>query len=129
MADAARYHWPAAEPHPDREDPYLQLLFVSIFVRDQERSLHFYVDQLGFNAVFDNRIEGYGRFVVVAPPDGTAVLALVRPEPDTDEYKLVGRSRDVVLITEDIDAKYQEWCQRGVRLLNPPQKPPWGGLF
>jgi len=28
-------------PSPDRQDPYPQLLFVSIFVRDQERSLRF----------------------------------------------------------------------------------------
>jgi catechol 2,3-dioxygenase-like lactoylglutathione lyase family enzyme len=102
---------------------------VTIFVRDQDRSLQFYVGQLGFNMVFDNRIDGYGRFVVVAPPDGTAVLALVRPEPETGEFQLVGRSRDVVLITEDIGTKYEEWRKRGVRFLNPPQKPPWGGRF
>ena len=82
--------------------------------------------QLGFNMVFDNRIDGMDVFVVVAPPDGTAVLALVRPEPETDEFKLVGRSRDVVLITEDIGTKYEEWRKCGVRFLNPPQKPPWG---
>src|SRR5260370_33064327 len=77
--------------------------------------------------VFGNGIDGYGRFVVVAPPDGTAVMALVRPETETDEFQLVGRSGDVVF--EDIATKYEEWRKRGVRFLNPPQKPPWGGRF
>jgi len=129
MANPYRSEWPAAELHPDRKDPYLRLLFVTMFVADQDRSLGFYVGQLGFSVVFDNGIEGYGRFVVVAPPDGTAVLALVQPAPDSDEAKRIGRSQEVVLITEDIVAKYQEWSQRGVQFLHPPQEPPWGGLF
>ena len=46
------------------------------FVRDQDRSLRFYVDQLGFSLVVDNRFEGGGRWIAVAPPDGSAILAL-----------------------------------------------------
>ncbi len=87
------------------------------------------MDQLGFKLAFDNRIDGYGRFVVVSPPDGTAVLALISPAPDSEEYKLIGRSADVVFVTEDVNAKYEEWCKRGVRFLQPPQEPVWGGLF
>jgi serine phosphatase RsbU (regulator of sigma subunit)/predicted enzyme related to lactoylglutathione lyase len=129
MANSSTAQWPAAIPNPDRQDPYLRILFVTIFVRDQGRSLRFYSDQLGFNLVFDNQFEGDDRFLVVAPPDGTAVLALVRPETDSEEYKLIGRAPDVVFITEDVVAKYEEWCKRGVRFLQAPQKPIWGGLF
>jgi len=35
----------------DGDDPYLRLHFVTIYVSDQERSLHFFVDQLGFSLV------------------------------------------------------------------------------
>jgi len=113
----------------DRRDPYLRLQSVTIFVHDQDRSLGFYLGQLGFSLVTDHRFEGGGRWVAVAPPDGAAILALVTPKPDSDEYKLIGRSRQVVFVTEDIDAKFQEWCQRGVRFHHPPQKPDWGGMF
>lgn len=37
----------------DRQDPYLRVLCVNVFVRDQDRSLRFYVDQLGFGLVVD----------------------------------------------------------------------------
>src|SRR5713101_507725 len=41
----------------DGQDPYLRVLCVNIFVRDQDRSLRFYVDQLGFNLVIDESYE------------------------------------------------------------------------
>ena len=41
----------------DREQPYLCLHFIVIFVRDQERSLRFYLDQLGFRLVVDHTFE------------------------------------------------------------------------
>src|ERR1700758_5386356 len=41
----------------DRENPYLLLQQVLIFVRDQDQSLRFFVDCLGFNIAFDRRNE------------------------------------------------------------------------
>ncbi|HEY1897474.1 MAG TPA: hypothetical protein VGG62_14430, partial [Terracidiphilus sp.] len=32
----------------DRKGQFIRLQFVNVFVRDQERSLRFFVDQLGF---------------------------------------------------------------------------------
>jgi serine phosphatase RsbU (regulator of sigma subunit)/predicted enzyme related to lactoylglutathione lyase len=114
---------------PDRQAPYLRIFFSTVFVRDQDRSLRFYVDQLGFSLVVDNRFEGGGRWVAVAPPDGSAILALVTPEVGSEEYDLIGQVRQIVFITEDIDALYEEWRKRGVRFLHPPQTPIWGGMF
>lgn len=113
----------------DRQDPYLRLFFSTVFVRDYDRSLKFYLDQLGFSLVADNHFEGGGRWVAVAPPDGNAIIALVVPCPGSEEYELVGRTRQVVFITEDITAKFEEWSARGVRFLHPPQTPDWGGMF
>jgi len=112
-----------------RHDPYLRLYFVTVFVRDQDRSLRFYLDQLGFTLVLDHRLDGGERWVAVAPPDGTAMLALVTPEPQSEEYKLIGQSRQVVFITEDVAAKFDEWSKRGVHFRHPPQTPDWGGMF
>jgi phosphoserine phosphatase RsbU/P len=114
---------------PDRQDPYLRIFFSTIFVRDQDRSLRFYLDQLGFSLVVDNRFEGGGRWIAVAPPDGSAILALVTPEAGSEEYDLIGQGRQIVFITEDIDALYEEWRNRGVHFLHPPQTPIWGGMF
>jgi serine phosphatase RsbU (regulator of sigma subunit) len=113
----------------DREDPYLRVLCVNIFVRDQDRSLRFFVDQLGFGLVIDESYESGGRWVAVAPPDGNTVLALVTPKRKSEEYKLIGRSRHAVFVTEDVMAKFDEWQKRGVRFHHPPQTTLWGGIF
>src|SRR5713101_6530988 len=138
----------------DRQDPYLRIHCVNIFVRDQDRSLRFYLDQLGFDLAFDARLQSGDRWVAVAPPDGTALLALITPKPDSQEYKLIGRYTEVVFVTEDVTAKFREWSKRGVRFQRTPrlkrikyerqaqaprstapamllgeQTPIWGGVF
>ncbi len=123
---------------PGREDPYLRLHAVNI--------LRFYLDQLGFNLAFDVRLQSGQRWVAVAPPDGTAVLALIAPSPDSKEYQLIGRPTQIVFVTDDVTAKYKEWSKRGVRFRHTPRlrrvtyqrpapsstdgdTPIWGGVF
>jgi len=113
----------------DRQPLHLSLHHVTILVRDQDRSLRFYLDQLGFSLVVDARLESGDRWTAVAPPDGTAILALVTPKPDSEEYKLIGLSTDIIFVTEDVAAKFHEWRERGVRFHHPPQTPRWGGTF
>ncbi len=114
----------------DAQAPYLSLHFAIIFVRDQERALRFYADQLGFRVVVDQIIEEPGvRWIEVAAPDGTANLALAQVTPGPDSEKLVGRDTNIYFLTEDVHATYNEWSSRGVHFQSPPQKPPWGGIF
>jgi serine phosphatase RsbU (regulator of sigma subunit) len=105
----------------DRQEPYLRFHAVKIFVRDQDRSLKFYLDQLGFTLVYDTRLQSGERWVAVAPPDGTAILALVAPRPNSREYKLIGRATQVSFVTDNVIAKYHEWSQRGVKFLRVPR--------
>src|SRR5713101_10197520 len=104
-----------------RQDLYLRLHCVNIFVRDQDRSLRFYLDQLGFHLAFDARLQSGDRWVAVAPPDGSAILSLVTPKPNSEQYKLIGRSTNVVFVTEDVTSKFLEWSKRGVRFQATPR--------
>jgi serine phosphatase RsbU (regulator of sigma subunit)/catechol 2,3-dioxygenase-like lactoylglutathione lyase family enzyme len=113
----------------DRKNPYLRLLTVTLFVRDQNRSLEFYVGRLGFSLMADYSLPTGGRWVAVAPPDGTAMLALIAPRPADEEYRQIGQARQVTFLTEDVHGKYREWLERGVEFLQPPCQPPWGGVF
>jgi serine phosphatase RsbU (regulator of sigma subunit)/catechol 2,3-dioxygenase-like lactoylglutathione lyase family enzyme len=108
-------------PSPLRQSPHLRLHCVNVFVRDQDRSLRFFVDQLGFNVAFDTRVQSGERWVGVAPPDGAAILSLVAPKRDSEQYKLVGRATQIVFVTEDVTAKFQEWSKRGVRFQTTPR--------
>src|SRR5712675_2612718 len=110
-----------AELPLDRDNSYLGVYAVNVFVRDQDRSLRFYLDQLGFNLAFDVRLQSGQRWVGVAPPDGTAVLTLITPEPDSDEYKLIGQPTPVAFVAEDVVATYSQWRKRGVRFRHVPR--------
>src|SRR5260370_22843983 len=123
------FPWIEKTPTSDREDPYLRLHHVPVFVRDQDPSLRFYLDQLGFSLEIDYHFGQHGRFVLVAPPDGAALLALIAPKPESEEYKLIGRPGQAVFVTEDITAKFHAWHEAGVRFRHPPQTGTWGGTF
>jgi serine phosphatase RsbU (regulator of sigma subunit)/catechol 2,3-dioxygenase-like lactoylglutathione lyase family enzyme len=107
--------------NPPAPQPHLRIHAINIYVRDQDRSLRFYLDQLGFNLAFDARFGSGGRWVAVSPPDGSAVLMLIAPKRGTQEYKFIGRATQVAFVTEDVLAKFHEWRNRGVRFGHPPR--------
>jgi phosphoserine phosphatase RsbU/P len=138
----------------DHPDPYLRIYAVNVYVRDQERALRFYLDQLGFHLAYDAHLQSGQRWVAVTPPDGSTVLNLIAPHPDSFEHKLIGRATQVVFVTESVAAKFREWSKRGVRFRHTPrlrrvryepqeparsstslslppaeQTPVWGGVF
>jgi serine phosphatase RsbU (regulator of sigma subunit) len=127
-------------------DPYLRVHAVNIYVKDQERSLDFYLNTLGFRIAFDARVGLGERLLAVSPPDGTAVLTLIQANPDTPQARLVGRATQVVFVTEDLPATYTDWRRRGVRFRSTPRlrrvvyeqpidgtaapdRSAWGGVF
>src|SRR5256885_16392850 len=66
--------------------PFLRLNFVTLWVRDQERSRRFFVEKLDFEAIVDVQNPEGGRWIVVAPPaagwlTGTAGAGLARVSP------------------------------------------------
>jgi len=125
----------------DRQNPYLRLHAVNVYVQDLERSLEFYTRQLGFDVALDKRMQSGYRLLAVAPPDGSAVLRLIAPAPDSEAYKLIGRPTHISFLTEDVLAKFREWTKRGVRFRYTPRlrrikydeqpaepAPVWGGV-
>ena len=100
---------------------HLGMHCVNIYVRDQDRSLKFYVEQLGFRVAFDAKLQSGERWVAVSPPDGSTVLALVKPKPKSQEAKLIGRATQIVFLTDDVAAHFQEWSKRGVRFPSAPR--------
>lgn len=133
----------------DPQNPYLRIDAVNVYVRDLDRSLEFYRNQLGFDLALDTRSQSGHRLVAVSPPDGTTVLRLIAPDPNSEDYKLIGQSAPIVLLTENVIAQYREWSKRGVRFRYTPRlrrvtshahasqlrgstaepAPVWGGVF
>jgi serine phosphatase RsbU (regulator of sigma subunit)/catechol 2,3-dioxygenase-like lactoylglutathione lyase family enzyme len=109
---------------PLRQEPFLRLQSVMVYVRNLDRSLAFYLELLGFQIVFDGRSQT-GQpgqpWVVVGPPDGTANLTLIVPRTDSERFKQIGRASHVTFVTEDVLAKFREWSKRGVHFLSNPR--------
>jgi len=105
----------------ERPAPHLRVHAVNVFVRDQEESLRFYLDKLDFKLAYDIRLQSGQRWMGVAPPDGSAVLTLVEPEPESEQSKLIGRPTGIVFVTEDITSKYTQWRKRGVKFQHTPR--------
>jgi serine phosphatase RsbU (regulator of sigma subunit)/uncharacterized glyoxalase superfamily protein PhnB len=120
---------PRKQKEESKPATYLRLHHVPIFVRDQDRSLRFYLDQLGFRLIVDYNYGERGRFILVAPPNGATLLALIAPKPDSAEHQFIGRSGQAVFVTEDVAAKFRIWRKGGVRFRHPPQAGTWGGVF
>ena len=80
---------------------YLRIFKSNVFVRDHDQSLKFYVEKLGFSVVAEARFD-FGRWVAIAPPDGSTILALIAPNRGTENYKHIGRHTQVAFIAEDI---------------------------
>ena len=108
---------------------FLRLQSVIVYVRDQDRSLRFYLDQLGFNLISDDRLPDGTRWVAVGPKDGPAMLGLIAPRVGSEEYDLIGRRTHVIFLAEDVHAKFAEWSKHGIRFREIPQRPSWGGVF
>ncbi len=115
---------PASSPPSD--DTFTHLHFVIVFVRDQERSLRFYLDQLGFNLAIDTLLESGQRWVELAPPDGLARICLIAPQSGSEEEALIGRSTGILFLTADVQRTFNQWTARGVKFHSPPHQPALG---
>ena len=112
-----------ASARPSEQSQYLRIFTATVFIRDHDRSLPFFTDQLGFTVVADARFEFGNRWVAVAPPDGSAVLALIAPKRGSENYKLIGRPTQIAFIAEDINATFELWRGRGVKFRSRRKKP------
>ena len=99
--------------------PFLRLNFVTLWVRDQERSRQFFVEKLAFEVVVDAPTPEGGRWIVVAPPAagwltgtagaGLSGMALVVPPEGSAEHQRIGQNTGLSFLTEDVRRLFAEF--------------------
>lgn len=77
---------------------------------DQDRSIEFYSDALGFEKRTDIPFGGGYRWVEVYPPNGTTGIALAPPR----EGDAVGVQTGISLATDDVEATHAHLREHGV---------------
>src|SRR5262252_1856869 len=98
------------DPHAAQSSqPFLQLNFATVWVRDQERSRRFFVEHLGFQVTVDAEVPGSGRWIIATPPTGLPGIALVAPLDGSAEVSRIGQHTGVGFLTEDVRALFEEW--------------------
>jgi lactoylglutathione lyase len=111
-----RTSYPSTEggsmPEPKPTIQVKKVLTVGVPVTDQDRALRFYVETLGFDERLDVPIGEGKRWIVVAPPEGTATIALVA----STEGVPAGVNTGIRLISGDVAGDHAALRAGGVEV-------------
>jgi lactoylglutathione lyase len=100
---------------------------VTVYVSDQQKSLDFYVDKLGFVKRADRDMGPMGRWIEVCPSGAGTGLVLARGDVFGKQDR-VGSSADLVFATDDVAAAHQTLLARDVTVTEPEAQA-WGTSF
>jgi predicted enzyme related to lactoylglutathione lyase len=104
---------------------------VSVVVTDQDRSLAFYTDKLGFELQMDAPM-GQSRWIQLAPKGAQTSLVLGTPTNDMppDVYEraksMIGGFANFIFGVDDMQATCDELSARGVEFVDKPSQQSWG---
>lgn len=110
------------------------LSHLTIFVKNQEEALRFYLEKLGFEKRMDATFGGF-RWLSVAPAaqkEVQLVLLETRTMFDgqaAEKFESLmadGKIGGGVFCTDDCQRDYETLSARGVKFRGPPEKKPWG---
>jgi predicted enzyme related to lactoylglutathione lyase len=96
---------------------------VSIPVRDQERSLKYYTEALGFEILTDQDL-GKGRRWIELKIPGVDPNVVMFTAPGQESW--IGHFSNVVFWTNTLEKNYEEMKSLEVEFVQPPTKEPWG---
>lgn len=93
-----------------------------MYVADQERSVDFYIDKLGFEKLVDQEMFPGARWIEVRPPQGQTSIVLSSAEAFDKEP---GEGAYLTFACDDIVATVEELRAVGVEVTDPVEEP-WG---
>lgn len=101
----------------------IQVKTVGIYVQDQQKSLEFYAQQLGFEVRRDEPMGPEARWIEVAPKGAQTCLV---PFPKSMMPEWEKSKPSVVFRCHNLESTYRELTARGVKFTAPPTKESWG---
>jgi len=104
----------------------MQLGTARVFVRDLTEAQTFYEQTLELPLQAGRADEG---FCVFGAGSCQLVIEMVTQDAPQEDQMLVGRFTGLSFTVNDIRARYQELCARGVRFTGAPERQGWGGTL
>ena len=99
------------------------LKFVGIPSSDQQRTLRFFTEQLGFDVSTDQPFDGKQRWIELRIGNATTRVVLFTPQGQEDR---IGTHFNGAFACDDVQATYRQLKGRGVEFVAEPTKQPWG---
>jgi predicted enzyme related to lactoylglutathione lyase len=96
--------------------------FTSIPVRDQEKSLKFYTEKLGFQIMTDQAF-GKQRWIELAIPGADTGVVLFTMQGHEDR---IGTFQPISFWTDNVQKTYEQLKAKGVEFVQPPKTESWG---
>lgn len=93
-----------------------------LYVSDQEESLSFYRDILGFSVITDQEMGHGARWLEIAPPNGSTTIALHDAATDGRQP---GEGAYLTFACDDVAATVDQLRDRGAQVTDPDEQP-WG---
>lgn len=99
--------------------------FVSIPIRDQDVSLKFYTEALGFKVTTDQPFTEKQRWIELMIPGAESGLALFTPEGHESR---IGQFQNISFWCDDVFATANALKSKGVTFTKEPKNEPWGSV-
>ena len=99
--------------------------FVTIPVRDQDASLRFFTEKLGFRVHTDQPYNDKQRWIELRVGNAPTSLVLFTTDGDAD---FIGRGFHGSLVCDKLEKTYEELVAKGVEFVTPPTKAAWGSF-
>lgn len=110
--------------HTTTSDPMIKSIkFASVPVSDQDRSLEFYTEKLGFKVATDQPFDEAQRWIELRIPGAETRLVLFTPPGHEDR---IGTPTHITFESDDVETLYRTLSTRGVIFAGEPQKADWG---
>lgn len=111
--------------------PQQHIAHLSLVVNDYDEAIAFYTQKMGFRLVEDTPLSATKRWVLVAPPGGSAGCSLLLAQAANDAQKSrVGNQTGgrvfLFLHTDDFWRDYRRLLENDLRFVRQPTEEPYG---
>ncbi|HEU4445262.1 MAG TPA: VOC family protein [Nitrososphaeraceae archaeon] len=108
-----------------------QISTVSIYVEDQQDSLKFWTDKIGFKVKANHPMDPNANWIELGPPHSLQAKEMqpccsivIYPKSMMPNWKELKPS--IVFLCDDVEKTYTELKSKGVKFIEEPKKMAWG---